>query len=64
MIDRQEARSDVARIDPAADRWLHTANRARATRIIYQVLNMLLKIKGFIRYVIEEYVIYFDRWTK
>jgi hypothetical protein len=31
MIDRQEARSDVARIDPAADRWLHTANRARAT---------------------------------
>jgi hypothetical protein len=22
MIDRQEARSDVARIDPAADRWL------------------------------------------
>jgi hypothetical protein len=27
MIDRQEARSDVARIDPAADRWLHTANR-------------------------------------
>jgi hypothetical protein len=23
MIDRQEARSDVARIDPAADRWLH-----------------------------------------
>jgi competence transcription factor ComK len=21
MIDRQEARSDVARIDPAADRW-------------------------------------------
>jgi hypothetical protein len=29
--DRQEARSDVARIDPAADRWLHTANRARAT---------------------------------
>jgi hypothetical protein len=24
MIDRQEARSDVARIDPAADRWLHT----------------------------------------
>jgi hypothetical protein len=25
MIDRQEARSDVARIDPAADRWLHTA---------------------------------------
>jgi hypothetical protein len=35
-----------------------------AQRIIYQVLNMLLKIKGFIRYVIEEYVIYFDRWTK
>jgi hypothetical protein len=31
MIDRQEARSDVARIDPAAERWLHTANRARAT---------------------------------
>jgi hypothetical protein len=31
MIDRQEARADVARIDPAADRWLHTANRARAT---------------------------------
>jgi hypothetical protein len=31
MIDRQEARSDVARIDPAADRWLHTANGARAT---------------------------------
>jgi hypothetical protein len=31
MIDRQEARSDVARIDPAADRWLHTANRARAS---------------------------------
>jgi hypothetical protein len=31
MIDRQEARSDVARFDPAADRWLHTANRARAT---------------------------------
>jgi hypothetical protein len=24
-----EFESDVARIDPAADRWLHTANRAR-----------------------------------
>jgi hypothetical protein len=23
MIDRQEAWSDVARIDPAADRWLN-----------------------------------------
>jgi hypothetical protein len=34
MIDRQEARSDVARIDPAADRWLHTANRARAVRTV------------------------------
>jgi hypothetical protein len=37
MIDRQEARSDVARIDPAADRWLHTANNgehgARARRL-------------------------------
>jgi hypothetical protein len=31
MIDRQEARSDVARIDPAADRWIHKAKRARAT---------------------------------
>jgi hypothetical protein len=35
MIDRQEARSDVARIDHAADRWLHTANRARARLKIY-----------------------------
>jgi hypothetical protein len=25
MIDRQEARSDVARIDPAADRWYKLA---------------------------------------
>jgi len=31
MIDRQQAWSDMARIDPTADRWPHTANRARAT---------------------------------
>jgi hypothetical protein len=37
MIDRQEARSDVARIDPAADRWLHTANRARATTDPFEI---------------------------
>jgi hypothetical protein len=33
MIDRQEARSDVARIDPAADRWLHTANGAEQNAV-------------------------------
>jgi hypothetical protein len=47
MIDRQEARSDVAMIDPAADRWLHTANRARATtdprvgRLVKHVSSLL-----------------------
>jgi hypothetical protein len=41
MIDRQEARSDVARIDPAADRWLHSQ------LLLYAIIKYTLL--GFLR---------------
>jgi hypothetical protein len=53
MIDRQEARSDVARIDPAADRWLHTANRARATtdpRVLFGFNKLVCTVEKQCKY--------------